>query len=98
MAMTWPDLAPTDIAQAVLRGLAELGGIAEHWQPRLWLWDVSATELRCLLDARAEELSVYCRRTLDAWDRQRHYNQWALEALGNTSEVRPALPCPKTTH
>ncbi|CAL5224396.1 g7077 [Coccomyxa viridis] len=31
------------------------------------------------------------RRTLDAWDRQRHYNQWALEALGNTSEARQLL-------
>ena len=31
-----------------------------------------------------------CRRTLDAWDRQRGYNQWALEALGNSTEVSPA--------
>jgi len=27
------------------------------------------------------------RQTLDAWDRQRGYNQWALEALGNSNEV-----------
>ena len=39
------------------------------------------------LHAHAEEHECGCRRTLDAWDRQRHYNQWALEALGNTSEV-----------
>ncbi len=34
--------------------------------------------------------SMACRRTLDAWDRQRGYNQWALEALGNSTEVSPA--------
>lgn len=38
-----------------------------------------------------------CRRTLDAWDRQRGYNQWALEALGNSTEVDPTAMQTVTT-
>lgn len=74
-------------AQAALRGLARNGRSYQlptaETQAANVFWLTSA----CSLEMRTEEMSECCRRTLDAWDRQRHYNQWALEALGDTSEV-----------